>query len=246
MSSVLYTGVTVQVRSSCDNGSFLGKKVERVVEMMCQISDTMKRKQNISKHHLLLGMSPCHSYSPSVSNKLHKGGLKRLFVEKTLLPTFGIYNFFSKQNKENSTNVPWIWETSCRDIVTFANAGTGMTDSSEMVQCMRSGGFPKPAYIDGWLVGQNLQNIHTIHTPSMRRTCKSSASLQSTPLLCTRIWTMVSFPTSRNVDQVLCQSRSEMKSSSRLFFKSSYHSLIWNLSKKSLIFSQESLSIATE
>lgn len=128
-------------------------------------------------------------------------------------------SFFSKQNKRTSTHVPWIWK---KVVVTFAHAGTGMTDSSEMVQCMRSRGFPKPAYIDSWLVGQNPQNIHTIHTPSMRRTCKS------TPLLCTRIWTMVSFPTSRNVDQVRCQSRSEMN----------YHILIWNLSKKSLIFSR--------
>ena len=66
-------------------------------------------------------------------------------------------------------------------VVTFAHAGTGMTDFSEMVQCMRSGGFPKPAYIDGWLVGQNPQNIHTIHTPSvyakdLQVVCKSSVN----------------------------------------------------------------------
>lgn len=165
--------------------------------------------------------------------------------KKTLLPTFGINHFFSKQNTKTAQ---MFHEFGKPVVVTLWHSHMQVQEWQILRKWFNVWGreaSPSP-YIDGWLVGQNLQNIHTIHTPSMRRTCKSSASLQSTPLLCTRIWTMVSFPTGRNVDQVLCQSRSEMKSSSRLFFKSSYHSLIWNLSKKSLIFSQESLSTATE
>lgn len=93
-----------------------------------------------------------------------------------------------------------------------------------MYEVLFARGFPKTVYIDGWSVGQKLHNMYTIHTSSMQRTCKSSASLQSTPLLCTRKRRMVSFPASQKcnrlqfyckpqVDQVGCQSRSEMKSS---------------------------------